>query len=110
LGTFWGSCTQPPLLKKDKFGVLEQTQGLRLHAKFCLNGFILSPSGNKNPQILPFFGLRHFVVSPTGGDPKKLNKGAQLQTFPYPTVSISLLYSNSFMAKSFAQTMSFKAQ
>jgi len=34
--------------------------------------------------------------------------GAQLQTFPYPTVSESFLYSNAFMAKSGAQILTFK--
>ena len=37
---------------------------------------------------LPFYCLRHFVVSPVGGDLRKLNTGAQLQAFPYPTISI----------------------
>jgi len=31
-------------------------------------------------------GLRHFVMSPDGGDLTKLNTDAQLQTFPYRTV------------------------
>jgi len=38
-----------------------------------------------------------------------LNTGAQLQTFPYPKVSKSFLYSNAFMAKSGAQTLTFKS-
>jgi len=38
-----------------------------------------------------------------------LNTGAQLQTFPYPKASKSLLYSNAFMAKWGAQTLTFKS-
>jgi len=38
-----------------------------------------------------------------------LNTGAQQQTFPYPTVSKSFLYSNAFMAKSGAQSLTFKS-
>jgi len=38
---------------------------------------------------LPFFGLRHLVVSPVGSSLRKLNTGAQVQTFRYPTVSKS---------------------
>jgi len=38
-----------------------------------------------------------------------LSTGAQLQTFPYPTASKSFLYSNAFMAKSGAQTLTFKS-
>ena len=37
----------------------------------------------------------------------KFNMGAQLQTFPYPTISKALLSSNAFWAKSFSQTLSF---
>jgi len=50
----------------------------------------------KTPSFA-FFGLQHLVVSPTG---------AQLQSFPYPTVSKSFLYSN---AKSGAQSLTFKS-
>jgi len=50
------------------------------------------------------FGLRHSVVSPNGSSLRKLNTDAQLQTFPYPMVSKSFLYSNANMAKSGAQT------
>ena len=33
----------------------------------------------KTPIFLPFFGLRHLVVSPVGGNLRKFNIGAQLQ-------------------------------
>jgi len=49
------------------------------------------------------------VVSPIGSSLRKLNTGAQVQTFPYPTVSKSFLYSNAFMAKSGAQSLPFKS-
>jgi len=38
-----------------------------------------------------------------------LNTDAPLQTFPYPTASKSFLQSNTFMAKSGAQTPTFKS-
>ena len=63
----------------------------------------------KNPQIFAFFGLRHLVMSPIGINLRKLNTGAQLQTFPYPTASKSFLYSNAFMAKSGAPSLTFKS-
>jgi len=48
-----------------------------------LDQFILSPSvGEKLQQFLPFFGLRHLVVSLFGSSLKKLNTAAQLQIFP----------------------------
>ena len=59
--------------------------------------------------FLPFFGIRHLVVSPIGSSLRKLNTGAQRQTFPYPTVSKSFLCSNDFMAKSGAQSLTFKS-
>jgi len=74
---------------------------------FVLDRFILSPSDGEKPQFLPYFGLRHFVVSPVGSNLWKLSTGAQLQTLPYPTISKSFLYSNSFLAKSCTQTLTF---
>jgi len=59
----------------------------------------------KKTQFLPFFGLRHLVMSTVGGHLRKLNTGAQLQTFPYPTTSKSFLYSSVFRVKSGAQTL-----
>ena len=70
---------------------------------------LLCRSIGEKPQFLPFFGLRHLVVSLIGSSLRMLNTGAQLQTFPYPTASKSLLYSNGFMAKSGAQTLTFKS-
>jgi len=49
------------------------------------------------------------VLLPIGNIRTKLNTIAQLQTFPYPTASKSFLYSNAFMAKSGAQSLTFKS-
>jgi len=49
------------------------------------------------------------VLSPIGNSLTKFNTGAQLQTFPYATASKSFLYSNAFMAKSGAQSLTFKS-
>ena len=48
---FGGSCTNPLLPMRAKFGVLEQSQGLHLQAKFHLNVFIASASGGQKPQF-----------------------------------------------------------
>ena len=162
--TFGGSCTDPLLPMRVKFGVLQQTQGLNLHAKFHLNvsasrgqkpefwanfdfwglmyrspftdesqmwcaivhpwymlicqlpnfvsiGLFYRPLAAKNPQFcqfLRFFGPWHLVLSPIGNSLTKLNTGAQLQIFPYPMASKSFLYSNAFMAKSGAQSLTSK--
>jgi len=60
-------------------------------------------------QFLRFFGLRQVVLSPIGNSLRKLSTGAQLQAFHYPMASKSFLYSNAFMAKSGAQTLTFKS-
>jgi len=46
---------------------------------------------------------------PIGSSLRQLNTGTPLQTFPYPTVSKSFLYSHAFMAKSGAQSLTFKS-
>ena len=50
---------------RAKFSALEQTYEIRLIAKFRPDRFILSPSVGKK-KFLPFFGLRHLVLSPFG--------------------------------------------
>jgi len=77
--------------------------------KFGLDRFILSSCGGENPPIFAVFGLRHLVMSPIGINLRKLSTGAQLQTFLYPTASKSFLFSNAFMAKSGAQSLTFKS-
>ena len=112
LGKFWllgGSCTDPLPPMRAISGVLQLTHSRRLRVKICLDRFILSPSGGEKLKSLPFFGLRHLVMSTVGGNLSKLNTGAQLQTFPYPTASKLFLYSNIFMVKSGAQTLTFKS-
>jgi len=80
---------------------------------FVSIGLFCRPLAAKNPQFLPnfcdFFGVRHLVLSPIGNSLTKLNTIAQPQTFPYPTASKSFLYSIVFMAKSGAQTLTFKS-
>ena len=65
---------------------------------FVSIGLFCRPLAAKTPNFA-VFGLRHFVVSPIGRSLRKLNTGAQLQTFPYPTASKSFLYSNAFMCR-----------
>jgi len=48
-------------------------------------------------------------MSPIGINLRKLSTGAQPRTFPYPTASKWFLCSNAFMAKSGAQTLTFKS-
>ena len=60
---FGGSCIDPLLPMKAKFGVLQQTRGLRLHAKFRLDWFILSSSGGeKHPIFATFCHILDFGI------------------------------------------------
>jgi len=69
-----------------------------------------SPFGDEKKNNFCHIGdLQHLVVSPVGSNLRKMSTGAQLQTFPYPTVSKLLLYPNAFMVKSGAQTLTFKS-
>jgi len=63
----------------------------------------------RKPPICAVFGPRHLVVSPIVNSLRKLNTGAELQTLPYPTASKLFLYSNTFVAKSGVQTLTFKS-
>jgi len=109
ISTFWGRLYQPPFTDEGEIWCAIADPPCTLTCQFRLNRFILWPFGGEKPQFLPFFGLRHLVVLPTGSSLTKLNTGAQLQTFPYPKASKSFLYSNAFMAKSGAQSLTFKS-
>jgi len=77
-------------------------------SKFVSMGLFYRPLAAKTP-IFAVFWFWHLVMSTVGGNLKKLNTGAQLQTFLYPTASKSFLYSNAFMAKAGEQTLTFKS-
>jgi len=94
---------------RAKFGELYQTHGIHLPAKFRLDRFIPSPCGCGKPQFLPFFWTSAFSGVANWQQSETVEDGTQLQTFPYPTVSKSFLYSQAFMAKSGAQSLTFKS-
>ena len=110
--TFWGSCTDLLLPMRAKFSVLCQTLGLRLRAKFRLDRFILSSVTAKKKTIFAvfaFFWTSAFSDVDNWHQSQKVEHGAQPQTSPYPTASNSFLYSSAFMAKSGAQSLTFKS-
>ena len=75
---------------------------------FVSIGLFCRPLSAKTPNFCRFWTSAFSVVA-TGSSLRKMNTGAQLQTFPYPTASKLFLYSNAFMAKSGAQSMTFKS-
>ena len=83
---FWGLLYHPFLPMRVKFGVLEQTHGVRLRAKFRLDQFILSPSGGKKSQFLPFlpyFGSAFSGVA-SWQQSEKVEHGCTLHVFGHP--------------------------
>ena len=94
---------------RAKFGVLQQTHGVRLHAKFCLDRFILLPSGGEKPNFLPFFWTSAFSGVANWQQSEKVEHRCTTTNLHYPTVSKSFPYSNAFMAKSGAQSRTFKS-
>jgi len=107
--TFLGAPVPTPFTNESQIRCPIADHGVRLPAKFRLDRFTLSSCGCGKHQFLPFFGLRHLVLSPIGSVMRKLNTSTQLQTFPYPTVSKSFLYSHAFVAKSGTQSLTFKS-
>ena len=101
---FGGSCTDPLLPMRAKFG--------ELSAKFRLDRFILSSCGGEKPQFLPFvavFWTSAFSDVTNCHQSQKVEHGCTTATFPYPKASKSFLYSNAFMATSGAQSLTFKS-
>ena len=54
---FWALLYRPLIPMRVKFGMLEQTQGLHLPAKFHLNVFIVSASNGQKPQFWTNFDI-----------------------------------------------------
>jgi len=58
-------------------------------------------------KIVAVFWTSAFSGVASWQQPEKVEHGCKATTFPYPTVSKSFLYSNAFMAKSGAQSLTF---
>ena len=59
----WGYCTYIVFPMRAKFGVLEQTSGIRVRAKLSLDRFILACSGSEYLKILRFLDLGILCVA-----------------------------------------------
>ena len=107
--TFWGFLYRPPLTDEGPIWcAIADTRYTLICQISCGSLYSVALCWRKTPNCAVFL-IRHLVLSPFGNNLTKLNTGTQLQTFPYPTVSKSFLYSNAFMAKSGAQTLAFKS-
>jgi len=92
---------------RAKFGVLQQTRGVRLYAEIRLDRFILSSPGSEKPHFLQFFWTSAFSGSDRWRQSEKVERGAQLQTLSNGIKIV--LYSDAFLEKSCAQTLTFKS-
>ena len=59
-----GNCNNDPLLIQAKFDMRQYTHGLHLHAKFHLNGFIVSIAGGQKPQFCSNFDIWGHLYRP----------------------------------------------
>jgi len=70
---FGCSCNNVPLLIRAKFGMRQYIHGLRLHAKFHLNVFILPAFGGQKPQFganFDIWGILYRPLLPMAKTPK----------------------------------------
>jgi len=108
--TFWGFRVPTPFYRWEPNLVCYSRPTVYAYVpNFVWISLFYCPLLAKNLNFCRFIWHRHLVVSPIGSSLRKLNTGAQLQTFPYPTASKSFLYSNAFMAKSGAQSLTFQS-
>jgi len=92
---FWGTPVPTPYYRWEPNLVCYSWPTANAYvSKFVSIGLFYRSLAAKNPNFCRFFGLRHLVMSTVGGNLRKWNTGAQLQTFPYPTASKSFLYFN----------------
>ena len=69
---FGGSCIDPLLPMRAKFGVRQQTQGLHLPTKFHLNEFIASTCGGRKPQFWANFDIWELLYRPPFTDERQI--------------------------------------
>jgi len=108
--TFWGLLYRPPFIDEGQIWCAIADPRYTFTCEISSRSIYSVVLWRRiTPIFVVFFGLRHLVMSPIGINLRKLSTGAQLQTFRYPTASKWFLYSNAFMAKSGAQTLTLKS-
>ena len=86
--TFWGHLYRPPFTDKGQISCAIADPRYTLTCQISSRSVYSIALCRRKAHFLPFFGLRHLVLSPIGNSLRKLNTDAQLQTFPYPTASV----------------------
>ena len=109
--TFGGLLYQPPYTDKGQIWCAIPDPWCTLTRQIpsgSVYSVALSPLWWRKPPIFAVFWTSA-LMSTVGNSLTKLNTGAQLRIFPYPTTSKSFLHSNAFMAKSGAKALMFKS-
>jgi len=107
--TFWGLLYRLPFTDEDQIWRSIADQWHTLICKIWSRSVYSDALCWRKTPIFAVFGLWHLVLSPIDSILRKVNTGAQLQTFPYSTTSKSFLYSKALMAKSGTQSLRFKS-
>jgi len=103
--TFWGSCTD----EGQMWCAIEDPRYTLTCQIWSRSVYSVALCWRKTP-IFAIFWTSAFSVVANWQQSDKVEHGfTQLQTFPYPTASKSFLYSNAFMVKSGAQSLTFKS-
>ena len=104
--TFWGLLYRPPFTDEGQIWFALTDTQYTFTCEISSRSVYSVVLWRRKPQLfLLFFGLQHLVMSPIGINLKKLSTCTQPQTFPYPTASKSFLYSDAFVVKWGAQTL-----
>ena len=112
ISNFWGLLYRPPFTYEGQIWcAIADPQRTFTCQKLSRSVNSIALWRRKNPVFAVFLDFGIYLVMSTviGSNLTKLYTGAQLQTFLYPTASISFLYSKVFMVKSGAQRMAFKS-
>jgi len=83
IGNFWYKFIPPSAIFFMKFGFGEGVPGLHAHTKFHCSGFKMWAYSPQNRKKIANFGINLPIWENVVGPQKKVNIGAQLQTFLY---------------------------
>ena len=107
--TFWGLLYRPPSTHEGQIWCVVADPRYMLTLQISSWSVYSVALCWRKTAIFAVFWTSAFSVVANWHSLTKLNTGAQLQTFPYPTAWKSFLYSNTFIAKSGAQSVTFKS-
>ena len=105
---FGSSCSDPLYRRGTNLVSYSRPSEYVYLPHFISIGVFCRPVAAKNTQFCRFWTSAFSDVA-NWHQSQKVEHCAQPQTFPYPTVSKSFLYSNASMAKSGAQSLTFKS-